>query len=251
MTQDPTTQHPHDLDALLATARSDDPRERQGAALVLGTLDTTPRIAELVDVMVHELDDFVRETLIWAIVSQGAAAVPSLVAMLYEPGTERERVLHTLSKIGDPSTVQAIAPDAANPDRIVASKAWWALGRIGTPEALPPLLAHLGEGDSERRDGLTWALLQYGPRAVPALVAHLGEGPTPAREHAADVLVRLADPLQYSLQHRRDGAGDEAAQAVLASEEPVVDVVLTALAHDEEHPDLAAHARSLLEKRTS
>lgn len=238
-----------DLDALMAGARSDNALDRQTAALALGARDTSSVIDELVDLMVHEREDFVRESLIWAITAQGKAAVPRLVAMLYEPDTDREHVLHTLSKIGDPSTVAAIIPDADNPDRVVAAKAWWALGRIGTPEALPPLLAHLGEGDAERRLGLTLALLQHGPPGIPALVEHLHTGSQAAREHAADILVRLADPDQYPLLQRREGEQEAAAEAVRHAPAEPMDAVLEALAADQESPRLAAVAQKLREDR--
>ncbi|GAB3622164.1 HEAT repeat domain-containing protein [Mariniluteicoccus endophyticus] len=229
-----------DLEPLLRGATDDDPRVRQEAAIALGTADPTPVIDRLVSIMIGEPDDYVRETLIWAIVARGTAAVPALVASLDDPLNERERILHTLSKIGDPATVPAIIPHAADPDRVVAAKAWWALGRIGTPESLPVLLAHLGEGDADRRLGLTRALLQFGPDGVCALVEALGGGTPAASEHAAEVLVRLADPTQYGIAQR--GADTPAREAVIAATAPEVDLVLRALAADGDDPasDIAA-----------
>lgn len=238
-----------DLAPLLAAARDDDPRVRQEAAMALGARGTDQTVADVVALMVAEPDDFVRETLIWAVVARGRAGVPALVAALDDPTVEHERVLHTLSKIEDPSTVEAILSFADDPDRIVASKAWWALGRIGTPEALPPLMARLGDGDADRRLGLTRALLAYGQPAIAPLTEALDADEPAVREHAAQVLVHLADPDQYAYADRRQGHADRAAEAIRTATAPEVDVVLTALAADDDHPRLAAVAQELREDR--
>lgn len=236
---------------LVDALRSDDPNLRQAAAMQLGTRDTSLVMGELVLLMASESDDFVRETLVWAVVARPEAATPQLVDALGQDGVPREPVLHALSKIGDPSTVPAIAPHAADADRLVAAKAWWALGRIGAAEGLPVALEHLGDPDAARRHGLTRALLQFGEPAIDALKRELSSEDAGRRSHAAEVLVAFADPDQYGLADRRGGRdlSEKACAVVLAATCPEMDGALLLATMDDDRAGLAAVAARLREER--
>lgn len=238
------------LDALLNTARLPDPRSRQRAALALGTVDTTPVMADLVYLMATEPEDFVRETLVWAVVARPQAAARELVAALHLD-VPHEPVLHALSKIGDPGTERAIVPFAADPDDAVAAKAWWALARIGSPQALDALLPHLGAQSAARRHGLTRALLQLGEPAITPLAAVLDGDDAAARSHAAEVLVAFADPTRYGLYERRTGRdhSGRAADILRAATAPEVDGALLLATVSDDHPGLVAAAGRLREER--
>lgn len=238
------------LETLVNALRAGDAGLRQQAALRLGAIDTSEVMDELVPLMAAEPDDFVRETLTWALVARPGAATPELLAALARADLPHEPVLHALSKIGDASTVAAITPHAASDDTLVAAKAWWALGRIATPEALTVLLEHLGTTDPERRRVLTRALLQVGEPAIDALSGELGSDDPARRSHAAEVVVAFADQDRYGTAERRDGRDhSEKAAAILreATAGEVDNALLIASA--DERPGLAAAAERLRGQR--
>lgn len=227
-----------------------DPRVRQGAAMALGAQDASARMSDLVTAMATEPDDFVRETLVWAVVARPAAATPELVAAL-DTAIPKEPVLHALSKVGDPATVAAILPHAADADPTVAAKAWWALGRIADESSLPTLLAHLGSPRAELRHGLTRALLQFGERALDGLTQALTSDDAAVRSHAAEVLVAFADPTRYSALQRRAGLdlSERAADVLRSATAPEVDGALLLATIDDDHPGLVEAATRLRDDR--
>lgn len=239
------------LDALMGALHSDDPRVRQQAALRLGSAETGPVMWELVDAMAREADDFVRETLTWAVISRPRAATPQLIAALKREGVPLEPVLHALSKIGDPSTVPAILPHAASEDPVVAAKAWWALGRIGDEQTLPVLLRELGAEQASLRHGLTRALLQYGADAITALEKELQHPDAAHRSHAAEVLVAFANPDQYGTTERRTGRdhSQQAAEVLRRAIAPEVDGALLLATISDDRPGLVQAAGELRDQR--
>lgn len=247
----PTLGRVNRLPTLLAALLDDDPQLRQQAALQLGTIDASEVMDELVPAMALEPDDFVRETLVWAVVARPEAATPQLVAALQRADLPHEPVLHALSKIGDPETVQAILPLASSDDPVVQSKAWWALGRIADPAALPALLSHLGSASAELRHGLTRALLQYGATGIDALAEELLHPDAAHRSHAAEVLVAFADPDQYGTAERRrgDDHSERAAAVLRASDVPEVDGALLLATVSDDRPGLVAAAERLRAER--
>lgn len=238
------------LDVCMTALRSGDPRARQAAAMRVGTLDATEVMGELVSAMAVEPDAFVRETLIWAVVSRPRAATAHLVAAL-ERDLPREPILHALSKIGDPATVPAILPFATHADSAVAAKAWWALGCIAADESLPALLAHLGAAEAERRAGLTRAVLQFGAAAIDPLGEALESTDAAVRSHAAEILVAFSDPTRCGALQRRAGRdpSPRAAELLRRSPAPEVDGALLLATLDEDHPEAAAAARALRDLR--
>ncbi|MEL4358919.1 MULTISPECIES: HEAT repeat domain-containing protein [unclassified Luteococcus] len=238
------------LPRLLDLLHRGNPADRQKAALRLGTLDTTEVMPELVALMALEDDDFVRETLIWAVVARPTAAAPALVSALGH-ALPKEPVLHALSKVGDPATVPAILAFAEDADPVVAAKAWWALGRIAAAEGLDVLISQLGSERAELRHGLTRALLEFGAPSVDALEQALSSDSPAVRSHAAEVLTAFADPTRYSSAERRAGSelAGRAATVLRGATAPEVDGALLLATISDDRPGLAAAAAGLRDER--
>ena len=225
------------LQEALRAALHENPSVRQEAAIRLGTLADASTAGELVALLVSEPDFFVRESLTWAVVRRADAALPHLLAALEGQDPSRVQVLHALSKIQDASAVTAILPLADDPDPAVAAKAWWALGRTGAAEAVPALMAHLGDPDEARRHELTRALEQLGAPAVPALADRLRAGDPVERRHAAEVLTVIGDPdarsaadaLIHAVEHDDKEVALVAVEALARLDVPAVDEALRRL----------------------
>ena len=178
----------------LAALVQPDKDVRQQAAVALGQVPHAELADELAELLWSEPDFFVRETLTWVLVrtpQESAAAAVSALTSSRSPDSTRLQALHLLSKIADPIAVDAASAvagllDHENP--LVADKARWTLARIGGPEAVPALVAQLGEADAAARDSLTTALAQLGASAVGPLVGSLSAADPLVRSHAADVL---------------------------------------------------------------
>jgi HEAT repeat protein len=167
---------------------------------------THPDVADL-DVLVEqcavESDFFVRDMLTWTLTRLPADEVVRRV--LPELGRSvpqaRSQALHTLSKIGDPSTWPHVRPLLEDPDDEVARAAW------RTAVALVPddddvradlartLATHLGHGGHETRLSLSRALVALGEDTLrPVLDAAAGHRDAAVRDHGAEVERLLRDP---------------------------------------------------------
>lgn len=218
----------------LRAALSSDHQVRLRAALRLGTLADATVAADLVALLVSEPDPFVRETLTWAVVRQAEAAVPHLIAALDGEDPSRVQVLHALSKIQDPASVEHVFPLVDDPDPEVAAKAWWVLGRTRHAASASVLVQRLGQQDDEHRGALTRALEQLGEPAVPGLGEALSADDASVRRHAAEALVAIGAPAVGALDELVAAAeGPDRELAMLALEAlapldaPEVDQVLT------------------------
>lgn len=245
------------LEAMLQAAAHDDERIRQEAALQLGTFAPDSAAGDIVSCLLAETDDFVLETLTWAVVAHAEAAVPHLLAALQDPDTGKVRVLHALSKIEDPGTVAAVTPFAADERPAVASRAWWALARIGRPESIPVLLGHVGIADIAQRQSLGRALAHLGPQTLPGLTELLAHQDASIRAQAAEFMVRVLDPSTRSTRSRLRPEPTETEQieagtrALIAAPAEEVGEVLTELALDFQHPDLVETAQQILDARAA
>lgn len=243
------------LQKALRGALSPDVQVRLRAALRLGTLADASAAAELVALLVSEPDPYVRETLTWAVVRQPEAAVPHLVAALGGEAPSRVQVLHALSKIQDPATVEHVLPLVDDPHPDVAAKAWWVLGRTGHAASATVLLERLGRHDDEQRRALTRALEQLGEPAVPGLGAALSDDDPEVRLQAAEALIAVGAPAVGALDELVAAAeGPDREVAMLALEAltpldaPEVDEVLVRM-RDGESRWLATVADWLLGQR--
>lgn len=180
--------------------------------------------AELVDLLVHEPDPFVRETLTWTIVAHQEHTLPHLMHALEGTGPARAQVLHALSKIQNPGSVERVRVMVDDPDPNVAAKAWWVLGRMAVPGAAELLVAKLGQQvDPERRADLTRSLQHLGEPAVPLLAGQLKAEEATVRRHAAEALVAIGEAAEGALDELIEAAHSQDRDlAVLAMEAMVV-----------------------------
>ncbi|MGE9692867.1 HEAT repeat domain-containing protein [Streptomyces sp. CH6] len=170
---------------------SGDGAVRLRAALAAGTDPDPAYVGTLVARCAVEPEFGVREMLTWALIRHPeAATVPLLVAALRaEPAQARAQALHTLSKIAEPSTWEAITPALLDdPDDEVARTAWRTavvLVPEGEKAALAVALsAQLGRGDPDVRLSLSRALIALGDAALPVLAEREKDADPEVRAHA-------------------------------------------------------------------
>ncbi|SDL18598.1 hypothetical protein SAMN05216298_2950 [Glycomyces sambucus] len=178
-----------------------DASTRLKAALAAGTDPEPAYVDALVARCGVEPDFYVRDMLTWALTRFPAAAtVPKLLAELGADRSQaRSQALHTLSKIGDPSTWPAVTTGLLrDPDDEVARAAWRAavvLVPEGQEQALAAELARqLARGDREVRLSLSRALVALGEHAEPAIRIALDSTDPEVAAHAKATERLLRDP---------------------------------------------------------
>lgn len=193
---------------------------RNTAALAIGSQFETGLADVLVEALWAELDFFVRETMTWSVTRLEEATRPAVLAAAGPDRSPEVRVqaLHVLSKFANPQTVDAVLPYITDTDEAVARKARWALGRIQEPQAVPHLVALLGQHDLEERNALTGDVAAFGAAAVPALVEALGSDDDVVRRHAADILCYIGHPdAETATEALGAAVEDPEAQVALAA----------------------------------
>jgi HEAT repeat protein len=159
-----------------------------------------------------------------ALARGGRSGSEHLAEAFDDPGvgqTARAVAAETLGLIAALGATDALCSAAASPEtdpntRIAAIRA---LGRIGSPGALPVLLACLDEPDLPVRTAAAHALGAMGsPGAVTAL-AHLLDGPHGLARNAAASLAGLGEPGRKALELAAGtpGASAQAAAALAAT----------------------------------
>lgn len=157
----PATTSVTDLATLLQDA---DPSVRIRTAMELGMSSDPAAAGILVDALGPELDSRVRGMITWAMVQHADEVLPRLRELLHsgDPAV-RHQVLHVLSKIARPEVLPDVLPLVADPDPQVAIKAYRAAATAGSDEAVPTLVAALGNGEAEQRDQLVRNLKLLAP----------------------------------------------------------------------------------------
>lgn len=203
------------FDALIAHPDRD---VRLRAAIDSGTFRHADVTTTLVSRIAVEEDFHVRETLSWALVQQGDAALPAVLEMLTSKNPlERRQAAHILSKVGNPAHVGHILPVVSDDDPDVAIKAYRAAANTGSPNVVQPLVSRLGDGAGEQRDALSNALQQLGPLAVADLtIALQNEDPT-VRMHAAEALAQIGEDAQPAAFALSGATSDEDPEVALAA----------------------------------
>lgn len=186
---------------LAAALAAPEASARLRAAMSAGSAPDPAFLEPLVERCRVEPDFFVRDTLTWALAAlPRELSVPRLLIELQADGAQaRSQALHTLSKIGDPSTRHAILPSHLHDaDPEVARTAWRAAAGL-TPEPERAELAaelsrELGRGDLELMRSLSRALVELGDAAHgPVSGASLSDDED-VRRHAKATLRLLDDP---------------------------------------------------------
>ena len=241
------------VEEVLVVAHNGDVMMRQKAALWLGANAPAEAGRAIVDLLVSEVDDAVIETLTWAAVAARSHSTKTIVEALERDDLDEvttTRLLHALSKLEAPTTVEVVRRFANDQRPIVAAKAWWALARIGAPETLADITDHLGVSSPDQREALIRALVQWGPSAV----EELSDDDSVVRSQAAEALIRIADPDARGVMPRRDHqveAGvEQALEALRNAEAHEVDDVLLLLADDPHGGPLEVIVTDLMEARS-
>jgi HEAT repeat protein len=101
---------------------------------------------------------------------------------------------HALGQIGDPRTVEPLIGALKDPNDVLRRHAADALGQIGDPRAVEPLIIFLQDNDKYVRCAAAWALGQIGdPRAVEPLIGALKDPNDVLRDASAEALGKIGD----------------------------------------------------------
>jgi HEAT repeat protein len=172
---------------------------RRSAVRALGQVQDTASVGPVVEAMVE--DHTLTHDGMAAVVRLGAEAAAPLrdeLGYALKDNDTRRAMLAALALglLGDvaASALLVDALDARNPGS-VRSAAAEALGRIGAPEAVEPLVAALHEQDLELQVAASEALGRLSdPTAVPGLAAALDENTHEGSRAVAAALLRLGEP---------------------------------------------------------
>ncbi|MGG7464766.1 HEAT repeat domain-containing protein [Plantibacter sp. YIM 135347] len=179
MTQTDTNEAAGRLRAALEAPASS---ARLQAALTAGSTPAPSYIDVLVERCAIEPDFYVRDMLTWALIRNDTAAVAERLRpeLTSEIAQARAQALHTLSKIGEPTTWPLITLDhLRDEDDAVARTAWRAAARlVPAGEAVDlaeVLVTQFNRGDRETQLSLSRAFI-----ALVALGADTASGPVSA-----------------------------------------------------------------------
>jgi HEAT repeat protein len=191
------------IDPLLNDLASASTHARCRAALELGTRADPAAAEALMAAFTTESDDYVRETLVRALVRVGDHVVDPLISLLTADNRQlRHHAAHALSKLRDTRAVDPLIAAFGDPDSFVVYKAAFALGRIGDPRAIGSLIVLLDHTATEVRSAASDALEMIGQAAVPALVGAFDQGSAMVREQVVYLLGTIAPPVAEKIAHR-------------------------------------------------
>lgn len=207
-----------------------DASERLRAAMDAGTRPNDVFIGVLVARCAVEPDFLVRDMLTWALTRHDPGLV--VAAILPELGSPfpqaRSQGLHTLSKIGDPTTWSAITPALLHDEETAVARAAWRAAAGLVPDAERAALAdelvrHLGQGDIETRRSLSRAFVMIGEEAGAAVDAAAESADESVRVHALATRALMDDPdagFEGAVDHARRVAALRDAPAAAPGEAP-------------------------------
>lgn len=182
------------MSTLAAQLQAPDKNQRVAAALTLGKSGDLAALPLLLAALSAELDDNVRETLTWAIVRFGEAAIQPLAQMLTDcDAVIRHQATHVLGKIGSQNTVPHLIMALGDVDSTVQMKAAFSLGQIGDRRAILALVQMLGHRNNTLQSMINTALEQFGRAAIDLLAEALQHPHWQARKQAAEVLDLIGD----------------------------------------------------------
>ncbi|TDP96749.1 HEAT repeat domain-containing protein [Labedaea rhizosphaerae] len=186
---------------LLRALSAEDASTRLQAALAAGTRADPDLADPLVARCAVEPEFFVRDMLTWALTRLPVdVTVPKLLAQLRSGHAQaRAQALHTLSKLGEPSTWPAISRALLRDgDDEVARSAWRAAVVLVPPaakkELATELATQLGRGDRKVQLSLSQALVALGDVIEPVLRVALTSADPAVRAHARATERLLHDP---------------------------------------------------------
>lgn len=235
------------LPVLTALLGSDDIDLRWGAAVALGEIGDPEAVGPLARSLEDE-DRYVRTRAALALAAIGARALPSLAAAAgHRDAGVRWAAALALGKIGSPDGIPPLSVLVADPDPGVRWKAAEALGAVGGAASVIPLVGALGDGDEEVRGAASAALITIGEAAVAPLIDALQ---TKELWFGAVATLRemgtVAAPALQSALSRKNRWVQMGAAMVLAEEgdRQGTDALIAALSDPD--PDVREAAREIL-----
>lgn len=181
---------------------------REAAVIALGKLDATRYQAGAVRQLLRAIDDKAWHVRRAAVVALGNLRITAASGRLCRALKEWDRylleVIEALGKIGDPAAIPPLVEILAGSDKRLARTAITALGGIQDDRIVKPLLAALPDPDLRQA-----AILALGeirdPRAVEPLISFLDQTDTETRQLATLALGKIGDsravaPLAGALQ---------------------------------------------------
>jgi HEAT repeat protein len=190
--------------AAISQLHASDKDARVAAALHLGKTADVSALDALLQSLAVEPELDIRETITWALVRLGHAAVTPLIQMLANPDPfVRHHAAHVLGKIGAPESVDPLIQSLGDSDPTVRMKAALSLGQIGDPKAIAFLIQHLGDADLIVQSTVNTAIEQFGEAAIAPLIDTLHDPHWHVRKQAAEVLGMIASDLATSALAQR------------------------------------------------
>ncbi len=128
------------VDPLIGTLRDQDAWVRQSAAEALGKLQNDKASKHLIRCLWDPEMEVRGEAALSLGKLKAVDAVPRLTVLLKDATAVREKAVHALGEIGNPSTAEAVIELLEDPSDTVRIKAVEALGKIKCTKAMDPLL---------------------------------------------------------------------------------------------------------------
>jgi HEAT repeat protein len=174
--------------ALIAALSDAEPRKREAAAaqlVKLGSSALRPLIAAI-----HHANQDTQKGIVSILVKIGRPAVKPLIAVLKDDDPNvRGAAAVALGRIGDIQALKPLTFALRDTDPRVSKAVVWSLRRIG-------ILA-LESDEPQMRTAAAWVLGRVGtPQAVPSLIAALKQWEESELEHAASALVHIGKRME-------------------------------------------------------
>lgn len=168
---------PRAVDPLIEALQDEDPEVRKNAAVALGEISDPRAVNPLIEVLDDENPEVWRNVT-EALGKLGEQAVDPLIMILIDEGQQssdaRSGAARALGKIGDPRAVEPLIVALKDEAYMVRSGAASALGEISDPRAVDPLIEALSDDEWVVLGSVATALGEIGdPKAVDPLIEAL------------------------------------------------------------------------------
>ena len=197
MSTHPSSNHAGLVNALAAHNAS----TRLRAAMAAGSTAEPDLVDALIDRCAVEPDFYVRDMLTWALTRLPHREVLArLRPELSSPRPQnRSQALHTLSKIGEPSTWAWVTADLLTDDDDGVARSAWRAAAVLVPAAdrmrlAEVLTGQLGRGDRDLQLSLSRALLSIGEVIVPLMEAAATHSDPVVATHARATMTLMEEP---------------------------------------------------------
>lgn len=203
---------------LISSLNDEDINIRSAAARILGEFGD-PRAVEPLIAALRNEDGNLRKEAFNALVRIGTPSVEPLISQLNQ--YHSARAVEALGRIGDPRAVEPLIAVLNDDEISVRTKAAQALGKIGNARAVKALIATLNNSKLwfEPRQWSAWALGKIADtQAVGALIATLKDQNDAVHDAAVEALVKIGSsaisPLINALNNKNKKIREEAASVL-------------------------------------